>query len=316
MYCQQFYHHRDFSIEKDHQIQTISPNDSSVTLTNTTTVSSNTNSNLTHHTLSPPPSPFHSSNFNHENYYSKGTINNNFTTKQIQSTSDLVSTIDTNENSNNISRWNQDHDLHFAWPHNAHYVTYNSQICTDLNQNIIVDSTINSNNNNHNNNNSSSINNDDISDADSTDIISFKGHLRGKSMKTLINDVKQQFNGYNNNNNNNNSNNNNNITSYNENIQNKQSLFSLMSQTIEDDEDARRKRRRERNKLAASKCRFKKRQHVAFLISESERLETNNSSLKLTLGEIQNELEQLAQVLHSHKCLFVKQNILQLSNVI
>lgn len=85
--------------------------------------------------------------------------------------------------------------------------------------------------------------------------------------------------------------------------QSSNSFLSMISQSLDDDdEDARRRRRRERNKLAACKCRFKKRQHVAFLVSESERLERHNESLKLSLGEIVSQLEHLSQIFNCHDC--------------
>ena len=297
MYCQPFYH-RDFTIEKQQlQLQTLSPVDSTTQMTLST---------LPHHTLSPPPSPCHGSTFNTENIY-----NNNKQQQQI-STGDPVQRVDINNHStSNTSRWNQA-EIPFTWS-TPHYTSYsNHQVSDSLNNhhpNIIASTTTTTT--------TVAINGtEDISDADSSDVNSFSNHFRDRVGNNFneSTSAKEQMTGYTyssinqNFNTTNNTNDNNNHKPA--------SLFSLMSQSIEDDEDARRKRRRERNKLAASKCRFKKRQHVAFLMSESERLESSNSNLKLTLNKLQSELEQLAQVLHSHKCHFVKGNILQLSTII
>lgn len=85
------------------------------------------------------------------------------------------------------------------------------------------------------------------------------------------------------------------------------SLLSMVSTSIdEDDEDARRRRRRERNKLAACKCRYKKRQHVAFLVSESERLERHNESLQLSLEQVFCQLEQLSHMMNAHDCRYIE----------
>lgn len=283
MYCQPFYHHRDFAVDKQ-QVHSLSPTDPL------------TNAPLPHHTLSPPPSPCHSlSHFNGDQLvYNK---------QQQLSTSDAAIRFDTSDLHCN-QRWsNQAEMSNFSWP-THHYGSYSNQMCPpESNQNVIAAPSAATS--------STSINGtEDISDADSSDVASFASHFRDRVARNFndsSNGTTKHLDGYSY------------STIANENVvapNTKSSLFCLMSQSIEDDEDARRRRRRERNKLAASKCRFKKRQHVAFLMSESERLESSNSTLKLTLNELQSELEQLAQVLHSHKCHFVKQNILQLSNII
>lgn len=51
--------------------------------------------------------------------------------------------------------------------------------------------------------------------------------------------------------------------------------------TPEDEE--RRRRRRERNKIAATKCRMKKRERTVNLVTESEVLENQNIDLKAQL---------------------------------
>ncbi|KAJ8909620.1 hypothetical protein NQ315_008313, partial [Exocentrus adspersus] len=69
--------------------------------------------------------------------------------------------------------------------------------------------------------------------------------------------------------------------------------------TPEDEE--RRRRRRERNKIAATKCRLKKRERTANLIHESETLETQNIDLKNQLQELQNQQRSLMEILSLHR---------------
>lgn len=69
--------------------------------------------------------------------------------------------------------------------------------------------------------------------------------------------------------------------------------------TPEDEE--RRRRRRERNKIAATKCRLKKRQKTVELVQESETLESENVNLKATVQELQNQSQQLIDMLSMHR---------------
>ncbi|EFA02502.1 activating transcription factor 3 isoform X2 [Tribolium castaneum] len=69
--------------------------------------------------------------------------------------------------------------------------------------------------------------------------------------------------------------------------------------TPEDEE--RRRRRRERNKIAATKCRLKKREKTANLVNESETLETQNIELKSQLHELQNQKRGLIEMLNLHR---------------
>lgn len=77
----------------------------------------------------------------------------------------------------------------------------------------------------------------------------------------------------------------------------KQSQESL---TPEDEE--RRKRRRERNKLAATKCRNKKKERTQWLAVESTHLETDNSALKKEIQELQKKKSYLMELLQCHHC--------------
>lgn len=68
--------------------------------------------------------------------------------------------------------------------------------------------------------------------------------------------------------------------------------------TPEDEE--RRRRRRERNKIAATKCRLKKREKTVNLVQESEILETQNIDLKTQIQELESQRRRLVDMLSMH----------------
>ncbi|XP_067011876.1 activating transcription factor 3 isoform X2 [Anabrus simplex] len=68
--------------------------------------------------------------------------------------------------------------------------------------------------------------------------------------------------------------------------------------TAEDEE--RRRRRRERNKIAATKCRLKKRERTVNLVQESEILETQNHDLKSQIQELETQRRRLMDMLNMH----------------
>nr|CAD7392118.1 unnamed protein product [Timema cristinae] len=68
--------------------------------------------------------------------------------------------------------------------------------------------------------------------------------------------------------------------------------------TPEDEE--RRRRRRERNKIAATKCRLKKRERTVNLVQESEILETQNHDLKSQIQELESQRRRLMEMLSMH----------------
>ncbi|KAL3266829.1 hypothetical protein HHI36_010982 [Cryptolaemus montrouzieri] len=76
--------------------------------------------------------------------------------------------------------------------------------------------------------------------------------------------------------------------------------FSIIVYLTPEDEE-RRRRRRERNKIAATKCRLKKRERTANLITESETLETQNIDLKSQVHELQQQKRSLEEVLAHHR---------------
>ncbi|KAF7694320.1 cyclic AMP-dependent transcription factor ATF-3 isoform X1 [Silurus meridionalis] len=63
----------------------------------------------------------------------------------------------------------------------------------------------------------------------------------------------------------------------------------------------RRKRRRERNKIAAAKCRNKKKEKTDCLQKESEKLESVNAELKAQIEELKNQKQQLVYMLNLHR---------------
>ncbi|XP_047099161.1 activating transcription factor 3 [Schistocerca piceifrons] len=68
--------------------------------------------------------------------------------------------------------------------------------------------------------------------------------------------------------------------------------------TPEDEE--RRRRRRERNKIAATKCRLKKRERTVNLVQESEILETQNHDLKSQIQDLEAQRRRLIDMLSMH----------------
>lgn len=68
------------------------------------------------------------------------------------------------------------------------------------------------------------------------------------------------------------------------------------------DEQERRRIRRERNKVAASKCRKKRKEHVKTLVEASEELEHQNNDLQGQISKLQAEIKQLEFMLDSHSC--------------
>ncbi|XP_077443614.1 protein c-Fos [Stigmatopora argus] len=66
------------------------------------------------------------------------------------------------------------------------------------------------------------------------------------------------------------------------------------------EEDERRKIRRERNKIAAAKCRNRRRDLIDTLQAESDRLEDVKSDLQSEIGELLEEKERLERLLSSH----------------
>lgn len=75
-------------------------------------------------------------------------------------------------------------------------------------------------------------------------------------------------------------------------------IWTFFQLTPEDEE--RRRRRRERNKIAATKCRLKKREKTVILVQESEILETQNQDLKSQIQELETQRRKLVDMLSMH----------------
>ncbi|KAM9338831.1 protein c-Fos-like [Symphorus nematophorus] len=67
------------------------------------------------------------------------------------------------------------------------------------------------------------------------------------------------------------------------------------------EEEERRRIRRERNKIAAAKCRNRRRELIDTLQAETDKLEDEKSALQTEIDELLKEKERLEQVLASHK---------------
>ncbi|EAU75679.3 AGAP001536-PA [Anopheles gambiae str. PEST] len=86
----------------------------------------------------------------------------------------------------------------------------------------------------------------------------------------------------------------------------KSSPRSTVALTPEDED--RRRRRRERNKIAATKCRMKKRERTVNLINESETLDAQNRELKSQVSKLETEYRKLVEILQAHGPTCVHQN--------
>lgn len=75
----------------------------------------------------------------------------------------------------------------------------------------------------------------------------------------------------------------------------------LHNDEVAPEEDERKKRRRERNKIAAAKCRNKKKEKTECLQKESEKLEHVNAELKAQIEELRSEKQQLMYLLNLHR---------------
>merc|ERR1711963_245253 len=75
---------------------------------------------------------------------------------------------------------------------------------------------------------------------------------------------------------------------------------SIKKEELTSEDAQRRLRRRERNKIAATKCRNKKKARTQILIRESETLTVQNQSLKNEIHKLEQEKVRLMQVLSGH----------------
>ncbi|GIY13647.1 BZIP domain-containing protein [Caerostris extrusa] len=74
----------------------------------------------------------------------------------------------------------------------------------------------------------------------------------------------------------------------------------MFYQDLTPEDEDRRRRRRERNKVAATKCRNKKKERTGKLVVESETLEVNNNALKTEIHSLEAERNELINLLQGH----------------
>ncbi|XP_059086749.1 activating transcription factor 3-like isoform X2 [Tigriopus californicus] len=76
---------------------------------------------------------------------------------------------------------------------------------------------------------------------------------------------------------------------------------AIKSEELTEEDEIRRQRRRERNKVAATKCRNKKKQRTQLLVKESEVLVEQNRHLKTEITKLEVEKKRLMDVLSLHQ---------------
>ncbi|XP_028617058.1 cyclic AMP-dependent transcription factor ATF-3 [Grammomys surdaster] len=93
-------------------------------------------------------------------------------------------------------------------------------------------------------------------------------------------------------------------------VNNRPLEMSVTKSEVAPEEDERKRRRRERNKIAAAKCRNKKKEKTECLQKESEKLESVNAELKAQIEELKNEKQHLIYMLNLHRptCIVRAQN--------
>lgn len=67
-------------------------------------------------------------------------------------------------------------------------------------------------------------------------------------------------------------------------------------------EREKRRVRRERNKMAALRCRTRRRERIEVLEKETDDLESQNTAVETDISCLRNQLLQLEQMLRDHKC--------------
>ncbi|CRK89401.1 CLUMA_CG003151, isoform A [Clunio marinus] len=77
--------------------------------------------------------------------------------------------------------------------------------------------------------------------------------------------------------------------------------FSASKHELTPEDEDRRKRRRERNKIAATKCRMKKRECINNLMRESETLEAQNVDIKAQLKDLREQYQYLTEMWQAHQ---------------
>ncbi|KAJ7374332.1 bZIP Maf transcription factor [Desmophyllum pertusum] len=73
-------------------------------------------------------------------------------------------------------------------------------------------------------------------------------------------------------------------------------------EALSNEEEEKRRVRRERNKVAAFKCRLRRKEHMQKLQDESDDLNADNSSLERELVALKAQKEELEKMFRSHNC--------------
>ncbi|XP_046847509.1 cyclic AMP-dependent transcription factor ATF-3-like [Xenia sp. Carnegie-2017] len=80
------------------------------------------------------------------------------------------------------------------------------------------------------------------------------------------------------------------------------------SEELSEDQLEKRRLRRERNKIAASKCRLKRKVQANKLQQSSKELQSANEDLESLIGELNKEKLKLETMLKKHHCLLSDQS--------
>jgi len=81
-----------------------------------------------------------------------------------------------------------------------------------------------------------------------------------------------------------------------------QDIHRRLPRELTMEEEERRQLRRERNKVAASRCRVKRKCHVKKLLKESDELTRANNSLQNEIEQLEYERNKLEGVIRNHVC--------------
>lgn len=81
-----------------------------------------------------------------------------------------------------------------------------------------------------------------------------------------------------------------------------QDIHRRLPRELTMEEEERRQLRRERNKVAASRCRVKRKCHVKRLLKESDELTRSNNSLQNEIEQLEYERNKLEGAIRNHVC--------------
>ncbi|XP_022106412.1 cyclic AMP-dependent transcription factor ATF-3-like [Acanthaster planci] len=73
------------------------------------------------------------------------------------------------------------------------------------------------------------------------------------------------------------------------------------SDKLTPEEEQKRRLRRERNRVAASRCRERRREKTFVLVTETDKLETSNQELMAEIQQLETERQELMSILAAHQ---------------